>query len=147
MSTWKEPGTTTKRIKVATVFPSGVGEGYFKVRVSDDSDALEIVVDWPRPLVDIHFLDKKWLHQDTSYTDFHPKFLGFETALCNVRNNVYNTVTSTARVGLPFTVQSRIISSAILTYKESSTHMLYIDLRAIVENYATFKNTSSFEVI
>ena len=148
MSLWQEPGTTTKRITVAIILPSGVGSGDFRVRIIESGDVLEMVIYWLKPLTDIHYMHKKWLSdQDSSFSDFHPKFLGFESALRDMREDTYSKVSSTARIGLPFTVQSHIVSISNICFSNDGSNMTYIDLRAIVEEYATLKNTNSFEVV
>lgn len=43
-SVWKGPGTTTKRISVAILLPSGIGPGDFTVRVLDGGLVLEVSV-------------------------------------------------------------------------------------------------------
>lgn len=55
LSDWVEPGTTTKRLTVAVLLPSGVTSGMFSVRIADDGNSSEITVTWPDSLVDLKF--------------------------------------------------------------------------------------------
>lgn len=80
MSIWQEPGTTTKRITAANILPSGVGTGNFKERVIEEGDVLELVVYWPKPLVDVHFMHRKWLGQDYSFNS-NPRNFGWKTSI------------------------------------------------------------------
>ena len=82
-STWIEPVTTTKRITLATVLPSGIGSGELSVRVVDGGEYVELAVMWPEPLVDLQVMHKKWLNADgrDRLLPYHPKYLGFEAAL------------------------------------------------------------------
>lgn len=148
LSVWQEPGTTAKRLAVAILLPSGVGAGDFTVRVIEDGDVLEISVDWPKPLVEISFMHKKWLLMDDSrFTDFHPKYLGFEVSLRGLRENINDKVTSTARIGLPFSVQSHIDSKHNLAYKDNNSRLVYVDLKAADESYALLNDISEFEFV
>lgn len=106
----KEPGTTTKRISVAIVLPSAVGAGDFRIRIIEDGDVLKLSVDLPKILMDISFLDKKWLlRQENTFNSFYTKVLGFEATLRNLRENENQKVVHAASIGLPFSVQSHIV--------------------------------------
>lgn len=81
------------------------------------------------------------------FTDFHTTFFGFESALHNLCSDVYTYISSTARIAIPFSVQFNIGSSHNIGYKDDSSRMVYIDLHAIVEDYATMEKSSSFEIL
>lgn len=72
MSILQESGTATRPITVAFILPSGVVVGIFKVNIKEEGHVLEFVVDWPKKLVDIHFMHRKLLGQYYSFKDFHP---------------------------------------------------------------------------
>lgn len=147
ISQWQEPGTTAQRVTVAVVLPSGATSGDFKVRVIEDGDMLEVTVNWPRPLVDISYMHKKWLLQDPTFTTHHPKFIGFESSLRKLRESVSINVSSVARIRLPITVQPTIVDSFNLGWKDDTCRMVYVDLKAIEEDYAVMNDTKEFEEV
>lgn len=124
MSTWTEPGTTTKRITVAIVLPSGVGKGDFSVRATEDGKWVELTVVWPNPLIDLDTLHRKWLWQSSGLSQavragerferYHSKCVGFEASLKELQDRVSETIESVARISLPFPVQTRIDSKSNL---------------------------------
>lgn len=60
------------------MLPSGVGAWDFTLCVIEEGDVLELSVYWPKPLVDIDHIHKKWLQDERSnFTDFHLKFIAF----------------------------------------------------------------------
>lgn len=110
ISEWIEPGTTTKRLTVAILLPSGVLSGQFAVRVADDGCALEISITWPNPMVELKMLHRKWLQADGSdrIEVYHPKLIGFERFLKSYRTRSTDKIESTARINLPYQVQTHI---------------------------------------
>ena len=149
ISQWQEPETTTQRVTVAIILPSGIQAGSFKTRVIEEGDVLEMTVDWPRPLVDIEFMHRKWINNcsENGFTTYHPKFLGFEATLRQMCENRSDTVRSVARIGLPITVQAHITDTNNIEFHDDTSRMVYIDLKAIEEDYAVVKNTSEFEFV
>lgn len=84
----------------------------------------------------------------SSFTNYHPKFLGFEVTLRKMRDNMSSTVTSVARIGLPITVQSFIEhqNKHNLAWLDNNTKMVYIDLKGTVnDDYSVIKDTADFE--
>lgn len=105
---------------------------------------------WPTPLVDLEILRQKWLRpveneKDTVFTMFHPKVLALEDALKEKRQRAADDVISTARIILPFPVQTHIESKTNLALIESGTKLVYIELKAIAENYAIANDNDEFE--
>lgn len=81
---WQETGATKKRTNVPWIFPSGVDDGWFKVRVIEETEMLEIVVDWIKQF-NRHTLDpqdvvKWWDHQ---IYWFSSQTLGFRVSSAN----------------------------------------------------------------
>lgn len=128
ISQWQEPGTTTARLTVAIILPSVIGADDFKLRVIEDGDILELTVDWPRPLVGISFMHKKWMllsdSGKSSFTNYHPKFLGFEGTLRQLRSNMNDNVTSVARIPLPISVQTQIKDLHNIAWKDDRSCVL-----------------------
>ena len=58
---WMEPKTTTRRVTVVVLLPTGIGSGDFSVRITEDGKCLEVCVVWPDSLINIETLHRKWL--------------------------------------------------------------------------------------
>lgn len=147
---WQEPGSKTKRLTVVLILPSGVNKSDFTLQVLEGGQSLELTVQWPMPLVDLDMLHQKWLRQPTDdnncrFTMFHPKVLALEDALKKKRNRAADSVVSTARIILPFPVQTHVESKTNLGFKESGTKLVYVDLKAMAENYAVANDQDDFE--
>ena len=139
----------TRRITAAVVLPSGVESGDFSICVAPGGMSLEITVEWPEPLVDLTIMHRKWLSGGSTgdFQVFHPKYTGFEHALKNVRDRSSDTVVSVARIPLPFPVQTHIDSKFNLAWRESSTKMVYIEMKAFAEQYSVVNDEDEFEVL
>jgi len=61
------------------------------------------------------------------------------------RQRAADDVVSTAEIILPFLVQTHIESKTNLGFKESGTKLVYIDLKAMAENYAIAQDEDEFE--
>ena len=145
MSEWAEPRTLRQCVSVAIVLPSGVRTGQFKVKVCESGDHLELKVDWPKPISDIAMLHRKWSLAGT-LSDVHPKVLGFENALKLLRQNCNEKISSVARIGLPFTVEPHIFSKSNLMWHDDTTHVIYMDLKSVCDDYAMANDSESFEI-
>lgn len=149
---WEEPGTKTKRISVVIVLPSGVNKHDFSLSVPDSGRMLELRVTWPDPLVNLRELHQKWLRPlDASsslsepFTMFHPKVLALEDALKKKREHANDIVSSTARIPLPFAVQTHIEAKSNLFFKSTGTKILYVELKAMAESYGVTYDKDDFE--
>lgn len=149
ISVWKEPHTMTKRITVAILLPSGVEAGEFAVRVMEGGKSLELSVVWPLPLMEPKTMHKKWLDLDnqSGFASYHPKVVGFQQALKQLRSRSSQEVESVAIIALPFAVQTHIESKYNLCWKGTTVRMVYIDLKAVMEQYAHINDNESFEVV
>lgn len=150
-SYWEEAVTTCQMVSIAIVLPSGVTN--FEVNVVDDGDVLCLSVDWPKPLVDIEFMHRKWLKKDasgkqisTNITRHHPKLLGFQKTLRMFRKTMENTPQSIARFGLPFTVQPNIVNHYNLSWTDDKTLMVLVDLRSVDDSYKVKEKKTDFEI-
>ena len=144
ISTWREEKTMIKRVTVAIVLPSGVGRGQFSIRVAEGGRHLELMVRWPRPLINISLMHKKFLiSTGETYTDYHPEFLGFMDALRKLRARAADWVETTTRIHLPFVVESHF-KKENLAWKDDETKMVYVRLKAFVEEYAVENDTDNF---
>lgn len=148
ISEWVEPGTTTRRLTVAILLPSGVAIGQFSTRVSDDGNTLFLVIMWPDPLVNLKHLHRKWLTAKgpDKIELYHPKLVGFEHFLKSCRSRSTDSVESTARISLPFQVQTHISQKYNLGWNDSSARVVYVELRGHEEHYGTVQDDSSFEI-
>jgi len=140
----------TKRLTIALVLPSGVNKSDFTLQVLEGGVLLQLTVKWPEPLVDLNLLHQKWLRpvekdDNTLFTMFHPKVLALEDALKKKRMRATDDVISTAKIILPFPVQTHVESKTNLGFKESGTKLVYIELKAMAENYAVANDNDEFE--
>ncbi|KAI0556935.1 hypothetical protein FGB62_372g08 [Gracilaria domingensis] len=143
-----EPHTTTKRCTVVVHLPSGVSHEDFTIHVVDEGNYLELDVKWPRPLTDLKLMHSKWLKLPLQgqYTTFHPEFLGFESALKELRSHNAEEVHSKARFHLPFVVE-RTFETYNMIYKDG-TKLVYIRLKAHTDSYECYGRTfNAFEVV
>ncbi|KAI0559835.1 hypothetical protein FGB62_134g04 [Gracilaria domingensis] len=148
LSEWTEPHTTTKRCTVVDHLPSGVSHEDFTIYVVDEGNYLELDVKWPRPLTDLKLMHSKWLKSSLQgqYTTFHPEFLGFESALKELRSHNAEDVHSKARFHLPFVVE-RKFETYNMIYKDG-TKLVYIRLKAHTDSYGCYGRTfNAFEVV
>ena len=119
LSVWTEPGTMTNRISAAIVISSGIESGGFSLRVGDSGESIERNVLWPRTLVDMEVLHRKWLKSEAQkFKTYHPNMVGFENALKQLRGSTADSVESVARIPLPFSVQRDIDCKYNLAWKE-----------------------------
>lgn len=147
-SSWVEPNTTTKRLTVAVLLPSGVGPGQFSIRVAEDGGALEFTMIWPDPFINMSILHRKWLQSqsDDRIEGYHPKLIGFEHHLKSFRSRSSDIVESTARIVLLFQVQSNISQKFNLAWSENSARVVYVELRGQEEQYGASNDNDSFEI-
>lgn len=89
-------------------------------------------------------MHKKWLGD--SLLDVYPKTLEFESALHVLRTNRMDKVRSTARIGLPFSLQPNLRGQHNIAWHKNMNRMVYVDLKTVVDDYVTVNNTQYFEV-
>ena len=148
ISVWDEPGTMTKRVTIAILLPCGIKTGSFSVRIVEDGHCLELALRWPQCLVDVNLLHKKWLGKpaaDGGFEICHLRVLGFERALANLRDKSTDDVESVSHIKLPFAVQQHVFGKYNLSYHDGKELMVYIELKAVVRQYALTKDKDSFE--
>lgn len=94
-------------------------------------------------------LHRKWLEADGEghLEPYHPKILGFEASLKELRSRTSETVKSTARIPFPLMMQTTEVGRSRLQLRGSSTRLLYVDLRAAVEHYAITEDHDVFESV
>lgn len=67
---------------IAIALPSRVQIGQFSFGVADGVIAIELLVKWPKPLVDLEMILRKFLNDTiVQYHPYHSKHFGFEEAL------------------------------------------------------------------
>lgn len=149
ISVWTEPGSTTRCVSVAVLLPSGIDAGHFAVRVAEGGRQLDVNVQWPSALSNLEQLHRKWLTAEGSdkMEMYHPKYLGFENALKAHRERCVDTVESSARITLPFAVQTHVYGKYNLGWRENTARMVYIDLKAYEEHYGILQDDNSFEIL
>jgi len=148
-TSWTEPKTTIDMYTLVVVLPSGIGEGMFGLRVIEDGKALELTVDWPKPIRDVSLMHRKWLRPDAEegFTSYHPRCVSFENALKKLRSSSSQKIKSIAKFHMPFPVRKDIVAQHNLILPPDDTKLIYVDLKGVSADYAETHNHASFEHI
>lgn len=148
-SVWAKPGATARRASLAVLLPSGVGAGDFTVRVVDDGEFAEFTALWPAALMTLEVLHKKWLGKrgGEGFEEHHTKRVGLENALNKLRSWSSHAVEPAARIPLPFPVQTHIVEKHNLAWKDSTSKIAYLDLKAFEDEYAVAHDAGSFQAV
>lgn len=149
ISEWIKSGTKSKMVTVSIVLPSGVGPRQCSTRIVEGGRELELTVKWPVPLTDLSVMHKKWLNSRAAdiIGVYHPKYIGFETALNALRNNECDNLHSATRISLPFPVQTNFGERFNLGWIDDSTRIVYVDLKAYEDNDSLLRDENSFELL
>ena len=150
--TWEEPVTKTERITAVTDLPSGVTKNDFTLRVMEDGMALEIIVMWPNPMINLEVLHQKWLQlsqEDSTrtFSMYHPTVLGLEDDLKRRTARENSKVISIVYIPLPFPVQTQTDEKSDLHFKASGAKIAYVELKGLAESYAIVNDEEEFEEI
>ena len=138
LATWDEPRTTTKRISLAILLPSGIEPRKFSYSVNpDDRSIFEMSVLWPNPLVDMEVLHRKWITSegDHKILSYHSKITAFESSLKQLRKRSGDSVSLTAQINLPHSVEIHIYENYNLEFRASSSKIVYVELKAAMDSY------------
>ena len=149
---WEEPVTKTKHLTVVLNLPSRVNINEFTLRVLQGGMMLELSVTLPSPMLDLELLHQKWLtklndDQSLPFTMYYPAVLSLEDALKEKRERANDSVGSTAHIQLPFGVQTQILEKSNLYFKNSTTKVVYVELKAIEETYSISNDNDDFEEV
>lgn len=137
VSTRKEPGFLTFRTTVTFVLQSKAQGGIFSSRIVQEILALDLVIYWSNPMVDLQSRHKKWLVSPTTlYKQYHPMRIGFSEALKSLRADSSDWIKSKSKIQPPFRVQTFNYDNHKLLWCENSTKLLYVGLKATEERYA-----------
>ena len=82
---------------------------------------------------------------DQRIEPYHPKIIGFQNALKDLRRAAADNVESTVRIALPFSVQTHIEEKFNLAWRDSTVTIVYLGLKATIESYAIVKVSDAFE--
>lgn len=102
----------------------------------------EITVLWPEAMIDIGVLHHKWLDskgEDIIQTH-HPNLQVFVSALNAHRKNNNEAVSTTDRMPMLFSDENHTHAKFNLAWRENTTGMVYIDLRAAMDSCGLFKD-------
>lgn len=144
ISYWKETFTTRQCISAVILLQSGIDE--YKLQVIDDGTMLQLTVTWPTQMTDVRVLHHCWLNMNRSeyITEHHPKIGGFETALRRLRASVGEDIKSIANISLPCAVETTIDEEPLL-WEDSGVRILYVDMKAAIDAYATSRPKKIFK--
>ena len=109
----------------------------------------ELSVCWPLAMIDMELLHKKWLISEgkDNITAYHPRITSLENALNEHRKKNTASVTSTAQFPLPFVVETHIPASHNLAWRNETTRVLYVELRAAQDSYGLLQDEREFEEV
>lgn len=136
------------RVTVAFVLPSGVEAGEFSVRIVEGGHFLEYTVKCLAPLVDLEVIHKKWLLDPScEYQTYHPEFNGFIESVKPLRAPSTDWIEYSTRIYLPFDVENHIYHKINLVWCDNTVKMIYVCLKAVVQNYTVLKDKESFDIL
>ena len=138
----------TNRVSLAIVLPSGVEYGGFFARVVEGGEFVELKVCLSGPMVNLEYLNKNWVvssEDNQRIEPYHPKIIGFQNSLKDLRWAAADNVESTGRIPLPFSVQTHIEEKFNLAWRDLTVRILYLRLKATIESYAIVKDSDAFE--
>ena len=106
ISHWLEPTTTIARLNVSVFLLSATNENSFKVNVLPNGRILEIIVNFPLPLLDMSLLHILFLINPTVYDQAEVSLAinRFQRSLRTRRAHMKSTVSNPTQIYLPFRV-------------------------------------------
>lgn len=149
MSDWKEPRTQVPRLSVAVLLPSGAKPSSVTCRIVDSGQVLQISLHLPDEMVIMEKLHRLWInHNDPNLKieNYHPKIIGFEESLKELRSHHSERVEQFMRIQLPFSVETSIHKITNLGWVNSKAVVLYCDLKSNVDNYGSRRGTTEIEL-
>lgn len=104
ISAWNEPRTTTKVATTFFLLPSGITEDMFELSVAQYGLRVNIRVQWPEVVHNVHHLFYKWLKAGSlgGFADYHPHVLAMERAFANLRRRASQALDTTTKISLLF---------------------------------------------
>lgn len=104
-----------------------------------------MTVKWPLSLKDVDRLHRKGLTSESRVEKSHPKYVRFENALKSLRDHITDRVKSTARIALPFIVETHVKHRTAIEWHDG-THVIYVDMTAYWDSNATQGHPRDFEI-
>lgn len=147
MSQWVEPLTTTSRLNVAILLPSGTTESSFKVSVHPHGRVLQISVNLPKPLLQMSLLHRLFLKDPSTFKldEVSLAINGFERALKMRRDHKDSKIMNSSQILLPFKV-STDFTYHYLGWNDNSALVVYIKLHSHKESYGQGDNIQRIEL-
>ncbi|KAI0559494.1 hypothetical protein FGB62_147g011 [Gracilaria domingensis] len=143
---WEHFETTVQHFTVAMIFPSSVQEKDIVPSVVKEGTVLSIVVEWPKPMIEMLMLHPKWLDkQFGAMSPYHPMIDGFRKSLKGLRTFVSSPVYSVCRISLPIVVETHIPRQEFLDFAYGSS-VFHIDVKAPDDSYADTTNIACTQV-
>lgn len=104
---------------------------------------------WPIEFSDVYLHHQKWWNRNSAdrLESYHPKILGFESALKSLHPTCSRSAKSRAHIPLAFTLHTEEASHSRIKIKRRPTRLLYVDLKATVEQYAVTDDNDAFEAM
>ena len=110
---------------------------------------LEFFVVWPNVLTNMELLHKKWLNTNgpEMIKSYHPRVQAFEDALKKIRRKKGDAVISTTKLPLPFPVETHIFEKHNLGWKDCTSKVIFIELKAAIDTYGLKNDEQEFEYV
>ena len=133
LGVWLAPDDDeNSQISVAILLFSGTDKkNEIDISVVDGGEYLEYSIKWPSMMTTAEEMHRKWLSgngDEKLLQSYHPMVTCFKQFIAKLRNR-QNIVGTTARIPLPFEVESRF-TYYLLKSPISSARVLYVHLRA-----------------
>lgn len=145
ISDWCTSGDLNPMVTVAVQLPSGTDTNDIIAKVSDDGLSLLLTLTWSSVLCDMSVLHKKFMNKD--FPLCHPKVVGFENCLKQLRSRVNKPVVTTTEIKLPKKVIPQLCEQHFLYYRQEEVKILYINLTGVAEQYGHTNKRMRFELL
>ena len=101
ISCWIEVSTLTKGLCLAIIVPSGVGPCDFTIAVGDGGQFLQLVIRWPKLLVDVLLMHhRKLCNPNSGLMPYHTSVIRFKSALGELRKMMFRLLLNLAEAKL-----------------------------------------------
>lgn len=135
---------------MAIFLPTGTEAGMFSCRVDPSSPKVfEMSVIRPQPLVNVELMHRKWLASTgpDRIQAYHPIRLPFQADMKELRRKCGDDIVSTTKISLPFPVETHVHEKFNLAWRDNSTKLVYVELKAVMDSYGHRNDQQDFEVV
>lgn len=136
--------------RLAIHVPSGSSGDEFKFRVTPDGSQLEVKYQWPKVLIDVSLLHKRWWEADDKaekIKTYHTVLSSFKIFFRKFRKRESDTITSFAHINLNCIVETNLHNKQLrLKWKDHAVYrMLYVTMLCAKDEYADVSDCKSVQ--